>query len=32
MRLRKGMIGQMSVFTLGGSDGPESACNVGDLG
>ena len=24
--------GQMSVFTLGGSGGPESACNVGDLG
>ena len=32
VRLRKGMIGQMSVFTLCGSGGPESACNVGDLG
>ena len=32
VRLRKGMIGQMSVFTLGGSGGPESACNLGDLG
>ena len=32
VRLRKGMIGQMSVFTLGGSGGAESACNVGDLG
>ena len=32
MRPRKGMIGPMNVFTLGGSDGPESACNVGDLG
>ena len=32
VRPSKEMIGQMSVFTLGGSGGPESACNVGDLG